>query len=59
MINGGNNEVTVDAFSEVVFNGDGNTVLHLKYANGNRPIVADNSGDNTVEKIAAEPAAKE
>lgn len=64
MINGDRNEINGGAFTEIVFNGDGNKVEYSKYANGKRPIVADNTGSNTAAKAAApesstqKPAAK-
>lgn len=51
-INGTGNEVTVEAVSEVVFNGPGNKVRYWRIANGKRPVVSGNK-DNLVEKTSA------
>ena len=60
VVNGDDNKIAMVAVSEVVFNGDGNTVTHTKYANGKHILTSDNSGSNSVEKIATDqkPAAK-
>lgn len=50
MINGDNNQVVAVAVSEIVLNGSGNSVEYSKYANGKKPIVTDNTKDNTVLK---------
>ena len=55
MINGDRNKVTAHAAAEIVLNGTENTVQYTKYANGKRPVIAENSSPNTVEKIQ-EPA---
>ncbi len=53
MINGNGNQVTSDAAIEIVMNGDKNNVQYSRFVNGKRPIIKDNAGGNTVEKIAA------
>jgi len=53
MVNGNGNQITSDASIEIVMNGDGNTVYYSRYVNGKRPIITDNAGGNTIEKIAA------
>lgn len=58
LVNGDGSQITADAAMEFVFNGSGNTVTYSHFPNGKRPIVTDNQSDNTVEKIAADAAAK-
>lgn len=58
MVNGDGNQITADAAMEFVFNGSGNTVTYSHFPNGKRPTVTDNQSGNTVEKIAADAAAK-
>lgn len=53
MINGDNNKVTGEAFTEITLNGTGNTVTHTKYANGKRPFITENASPNTIEKVQA------
>jgi hypothetical protein len=53
MINGDGNRITGTAFNEIVINGSDNKIEHLKYINGRRPIIADNSSGNEVKKGAA------
>lgn len=53
LINGGRNDITVEAAAEVIFNGDENTVRYSHYANGKRPTVSDNGTGNTTEKFSA------
>lgn len=53
MINGDKNEINGVAFTEIVINGSDNKVGYSKYANGKRPIIADNTSGNTVEKTVA------
>ena len=56
MLNGQQHDVTVEAVSEIVFNGSGNKVHYLRYANGKRPTVTNNSGgENLTEKVPASP----
>lgn len=50
MINGDNNKVTAEAISEIVVNGTENTVQYTKYANGKRPVIAENAPGNTIGK---------
>jgi Protein of unknown function (DUF3060). len=57
MLNGNNNDVTIEAVMAVVFNGEGNKVKYTKYGNGKRPSITQNKSGNTIEKIAA-PAKK-
>ncbi len=52
MINGDRNEVTAEAAAEIIYNGTENKVSFSRYANGKRPIVTDNTGGNTSEKVA-------
>lgn len=52
MINGDNNQVVAVAFSEIVLNGSANIVEYSKYANGKKPVVTDNTKENTVVKSA-------
>ena len=59
MVNGHGNQVSAVAAAEIVTYGSQNEVTYTKFANGNRPIVTDSSGSNTVEKVAAAaPAGK-
>ena len=53
MINGDENKVTGEAFTEIILNGTGNTVTHTKYVNAIRPIITENASPNTVEKVQA------
>lgn len=53
VINGDRNRVAVNATSEIMFNGAGNSIQYTKYINGRRPFVSDNGPDNLVEKVAA------
>jgi len=53
MLNGDRNKITGVAFTEIVVNGTENEVRYTKFANGKRPIIANNAGGNTIEKIAA------
>lgn len=53
LINGDRNQVTAEAAAEIVFNGSGNTLRYSRYANGKRPLVTDNRGDNVTETISA------
>lgn len=55
MINGDENVIKVDASVEFVFNGTGNSLKYMRYANGKRPLVAENKPGNIIEKIAFEP----
>lgn len=50
MVNGDSNNVTAAAAAEIVTNGSGNTVEYSKFVNGKKPIITDNSGQNTIEK---------
>jgi len=59
MVNGHGNKVSAVAAAEIVTYGSQNEVSYSKFANGNRPMVTDSSGSNTVEKVAAAaPASK-
>jgi predicted regulator of Ras-like GTPase activity (Roadblock/LC7/MglB family) len=59
MINGHSNKVTAVAAAEILTYGTNNEVSYTKFANGNRPMVTDTAGSNTVSKVAAaEPAKK-
>ena len=59
MVNGHGNQVSAVAAAEIVTYGTGNEVSYSKFANGNRPMVTDSAGSNTIEKVAAEtPAPK-
>jgi hypothetical protein len=54
MLNGREHEVTIEAVTEIVFNGSENKVHYARYANGKRPIVTSNSrGENLTEKVAS------
>lgn len=53
MINGDKNKITGGAFTELIFNGEENTVEYYKYANGKKPFITENAGTNTVEKTVA------
>ena len=53
MINGDSNQITSDAAIEIVMNGNRNNVQYSRFVNGKRPIIKDNAGGNTVEKITA------
>lgn len=57
LVNGDRNEITAEAASEIVFNGNENSVKYYRYVNGERPFVTDNSKTNNAEKIDA-PAEK-
>jgi hypothetical protein len=59
MINGDNNTVKMDAAAEIVINGEHNKVEYARYANGKRPFVTDNGGDNAIEKVPFGPAIKD
>ena len=53
-LNGDDHDVTVEAVTEIVFNGSENKVHYSKYANGKRPRVTNNSkGENLTEKVIA------
>lgn len=52
MVNGNKNRVTAAAATEIVINGDGNTVEYSKVVNGNRPLITDNGSGNSVLKAA-------
>lgn len=58
MVNGDKNKITGVAFTEIVINGTGNEVQFTKFANGKRPIVADNGGGNAVLKTTADTGTK-
>ena len=59
MINGHGNKVSAVAAAEIVTYGTQNEVSYAKFANGNRPVITDTAGSNTVSKAAAaEPAKK-
>jgi Protein of unknown function (DUF3060) len=53
MVNGDGNHITLDAAIAITLNGDKNTIQYARYVNGKRPFIQDNTGSNTVEKIAA------
>lgn len=53
MINGDKNKIAALAFTEIVVNGTENEVRYTKFADGKRPIIANNAGGNTIEKISA------
>ncbi|MBL8125466.1 MAG: DUF3060 domain-containing protein [Pyrinomonadaceae bacterium] len=50
MVNGNNNQVTLNAASEIITNGTSNTVQYSKYVNGKKPTITDNSRVNTITK---------
>jgi hypothetical protein len=52
-INGDRNDVTVEAATEIVFNGSENKVRYSRYANGKRPLITDNKTGNLTEKTSA------
>lgn len=52
MVNGNGNQLTIDAATEIVLNGDKNTVQYSRYVNGKRPVIKDNAGSNTIEKVS-------
>lgn len=53
VVNSDGNDLTVEAVTEIVFNGSENKVRYSRYANGKRPIVTDNKPGNITEKISA------
>jgi len=53
MVNGHGNTVSAVAAAEIVTYGTGNEVTYSKFANGNRPMVTDSAGSNTVSKVEA------
>lgn len=55
MVNGDKNKIKAAAFSEAVVNGHDNTIEHVKYVNGKRPIVTDSGGGNAIVKVAPTP----
>lgn len=55
MINGDRDEITVDAASEFVLNGTGNTVRYSRYVNGRQPAIVENQSGNTIEKTPFVP----
>jgi hypothetical protein len=52
MINGDNNQITVDAAAEFVLNGTGNSLKYSRFVNGKQPVIQENQSGNTIEKIA-------
>lgn len=59
MVNGHGNIVSAVAAAEIITYGRENEVSYTKFANGNRPMINDSAGSNTIEKVAAtEPASK-
>lgn len=52
LFNGDGNNVSVNASSEYIFNGDNNVVTYAGYVNGKQFILTDNKKTNTVEKKA-------
>ena len=53
MVNGHGNTLSAVAAAEIVTYGTGNEVTYSKFANGNRPMVTDSAGSNTVSKVEA------
>ncbi len=59
MVNGHGNKVSAIAAAEIITYGRENEVSYSKFANGNRPMINDSAGSNTIEKVAAaQPASK-
>jgi hypothetical protein len=58
MINADKSRITVAAVSEIVFNGHDNTVEHVKFINGKKPLVTDSGSGNTVTKVPPPTPAK-
>ena len=50
MVNGNNNQVTLNAAAEIITNGTNNSVQYSKYVNGKKPTITDNSRVNTITK---------
>jgi hypothetical protein len=57
-VNGERNTINAEAAMTIVFNGSDNKLTHTRYANGKHPVVTDNRGGNTVEKVAQAPVKK-
>jgi hypothetical protein len=58
MINGDKNQIIAAGLSEITLNGFGNDIRYSKYANGKKPVIADNGGENTISKATPPPAQK-
>ena len=54
MINGDDNQITLDAAMAFVFNGSSNTVKYSRFVNGKRPGVTENKSGNDIQKVAYE-----
>ena len=52
MINGDKNQIIAAGLSEITLNGFGNNIQYSKYANGKKPVIADNGSDNTITKVS-------
>ena len=52
MVNGNRNQVKAASATEIIVNGDGNTVEYSKFVNGNRPSITDNGSGNSIVKAA-------
>ncbi len=53
MVNGRGNEITIEAASTLMINGNDNTVRYSKFVNGAQPMVSDNGQGNIVENAPA------
>jgi len=58
VVNGDRNQITLDAATEIAFNGSGNSATYSRFVNGKQLIVTDDQASNTAEFVPTQDPKK-